>query len=370
MKKIGLLNYQFSNHNYGAVLQAAALHYYIENKLGYSSEHINFVPTGANLKKRKKLKSLVKRLLMEVGLKEKKITHGSFANPEVFEEFRLKWLPRTAKTFSTLEELKNEPHQYSHVVVGSDQVWRPSYTSDSSLVYFLAFLDKTIKRVSYAASFGNDTWELSDADTLPIKKAVQEFSAISVRESSGKEICHSAFDVKAMHVLDPTLLIGRDFFDKVIGDCVKASKSDIVYYKLDIDSQFENFIKNTSRDLSYTQKNIYYEQKGLFQFYQPVDSWLYDIRESKLVITDSFHCVCFALLFEKPFVYYPNSNRGLTRLESLLALLDLEHHIYRGIEDPQELIKRVMSVDYVDVKNKLAKLRNDSASFLNGALSE
>lgn len=369
MKKIGLINYQFSNHNYGAVLQAAALNYYIENKLGYSSEHINFVPSGANLKKRKKLKSLVKRLVMEVGFKEKKITHDSFSNPEVFEEFRLKWLPRTAKTFSTFEELKSEVHPYSHVVVGSDQVWRPSYTGNSSLVYFLAFLDKKIKRVSYAASFGNDTWELSDADTLPLKQAVQKFSSISVRESSGKDICEKVFDVKASHVLDPTLLIGRDFFDKVIGDCVKENKSDIVYYKLDIDRQFESFINSASSDLGYSHKNIYYEQKGFFQFYQPVDSWLYDIRESKLVITDSFHCVCFALLFEKPFVYYPNSNRGLTRLESLLSLLGLEHHIYSGLDDPHTHIKRVLAVDYSFVKSRLVKLRNDSESFLNGALS-
>jgi len=368
VKKIGLINYQFSNHNYGAVLQAAALNYYIGNKLGYSSEHINFVPSGANLKKRKKLKSLVKRLVMEVGFKEKKITHDSFSNPEVFEEFRLKWLPRTAKTFSTFEELKSEVHPYSHVVVGSDQVWRPSYTGNSSLVYFLAFLDKKIKRVSYAASFGNDTWELSAADTLPLKQAVREFSSVSVRESSAVDICEKAFDVKATHVLDPTLLIGRTFFDKVIGDCLKENKSDIVYYKLDIDKEFENFIENASSQFGYSHKNIYYEQKGLFQFYQPVDSWLYDIRESKLVITDSFHCVCFALLFEKPFVYYPNSNRGLSRLESLLGLLGLTNYIYKVGDEATTLAASAMEIDFVEVNKRLASLRIDSDLFLRNSL--
>ena len=40
-KKIGLLNFHYSDHNYGAVLQAAALADVI-NRLGYSVEHIDF----------------------------------------------------------------------------------------------------------------------------------------------------------------------------------------------------------------------------------------------------------------------------------------------------------------------------------------
>jgi hypothetical protein len=42
-KKIGLLNFHYSGHNYGAVLQAAALADVI-TQLGYSPEHIDFIP--------------------------------------------------------------------------------------------------------------------------------------------------------------------------------------------------------------------------------------------------------------------------------------------------------------------------------------
>ncbi len=369
MKNIGIVNYHYSNHNYGAVLQAAALHYYVKSILGFKSEHINYIPKGTKVKWQAKLKSQIKAVLMGLGLKEKKITHNLFVNPEIFQEFRDKWLPTSAKTFHTFDELSQASLSYSHVVVGSDQVWRPSYTGHSSLVYFLAFLNAGVKKVAYAASFGNDFWELNKEDTAKIATEIKSFDAVSVREKSGVDICKNVFEVNAEHVLDPTLLVGRDFFDDILGDTSESDASDIVYYKLDIDSDFEAFINNATTTLNFTAKNIYFSSKGRSHYYRPVDSWLRNIKESKLVITDSFHCVCFAILFEVPFVYYPNDNRGLTRLESLLSLLDLTHHICRGDVDPVELTQELMKIDYVMVNKKLANLRGLSAKFLADALA-
>jgi len=368
MKKVGIVNYHYSNHNYGAVLQAAALHSYINNTLGFESEHISYIPQGSNPKWDKKLKSIINSYLMDFGLKEKKITHGSFMNPEIFEQFRQTWLPRSDTTYRSYNELKLADLTYSHVIVGSDQVWRPSYTGDSSLVYFLAFLNKKVKKISYAASFGNDYWELNESDTKVLADEVKKFSAVSVRENTGVDICKDTFGVNALHVLDPTLLVGRNFFDLIIGEQTKSDQADIVFYKLDIDKEFEKCIENTSSNFNFSVKNIYYSSKGRNHYYHPVNSWLHDIRESKLVITDSFHCICFAILFEKPFLYYPNDNRGLARLESLLSLLGLVNHIYRGNVDPSELMKELMNINYSEVNTKLANLRTDSEKFLTDAL--
>lgn len=49
-KKIGLLNFHYSDHNYGAVLQAAALSDVI-SRIGYSVEHIDFIPNKIAQKK-------------------------------------------------------------------------------------------------------------------------------------------------------------------------------------------------------------------------------------------------------------------------------------------------------------------------------
>lgn len=370
MKKIGILNYQYSNHNYGAVLQAAALHDYIENELGISSEHINYIPGSESGDGKEILRSVVLKLLMIVGLKKKKILHHLVLNSDAFERFRKSWLPRTTKIYTCPSDLKNEQFSYSHVVVGSDQVWRPSYAGIGALTYFFDFIPSDIKRISYAASFGNDSWELNENDTHDFSKEVNKFSAVSVREKSAVAICKEQFGVDAKHALDPTLLVGREFFEKIIKQNEEKIFDGVVTYKLDVDAEFTSFVDSASSRLGVSSKNIYLEKRMGLDRYHDVGDWLSYIKNSRFVVTDSFHCVCFAILFERPFVFYPNNNRGLSRLESLLSELDLESLIYRAGMMESELLKRAVDIDYADVKAKLGRLRCQSSEFLRHALGE
>jgi len=95
------------------------------------------------------------------------------------------------------------------------------------------FLPENTKRISYAASFGFDYWEKEkDAeDTLKVKKLLQNFSAVSVREKAGIKICKNNFDISAEFVLDPVLLAGKEFFDKIIkNENLNNEKQDIIAY--------------------------------------------------------------------------------------------------------------------------------------------
>lgn len=367
VSKIGIINYQYSNHNYGAVLQAAALHYYISHKLELESEHIDYIPSGLHSDWKTKIKSVILKVLMILGVKKNRIMHDLILNSQAFETFRKQWLPRTKSVYNSYESLENADFDYSHVVVGSDQIWRPSYTGNSALVYFLEFLNDGVKRVSYAASFGNDSWELDEAQSNPIIDAVRKFSAISVREKSGVDICNEVFSINAEHALDPTLLVGREFFEMIIGSECKAQHSGVVCYKLDVDKAFEEFLSSASSALKVSSKIIYFNKICGVNSYHDVSDWLSYIKNCKFVITDSFHCVCFALLFERPFVYYPNDNRGLTRLESLLGELGLDAHIYRG-GDIGDLIGSLSEINYSEVNKKLDVLRAGSAEFLSNSL--
>ena len=171
----------------------------------------------------------------------------------------------------------------------------------------------------YPASFGNDVWDENEGTTAMANEALGKFHAVSVRELSGVNIATEVFSVDAVHVLDPTLLIGRSFFEKIIKiNSNQESVPTVVYYKLDIDSDFTAVINNVSNTLDCDAKNIYYKPTSRGNEYYPVEEWLGFIRDSRIVVTDSFHCICFAILFNKPFICYPNNKRGLARLESLL----------------------------------------------------
>lgn len=369
-KKIGVLNFHYSNNNYGAVLQAAALAQSIKD-LGYLVENIDFIPVSKG--NRKSFRNRIGDLLRIVGLKKTAPEMPKVENAHVFEDFRCEWVPRSIEHYHNFEDLNTISDRYSAVVVGSDQVWRPAMTQEFALAYFLSFVAPTCRRISYAASFGVDFWQKKNilTSTSLIAKEIKKFHSISVREDSGIALCKDVFAVEAEHVLDPTLLVGRELFDDIIKQSqVEAKVCDIVYYKLDIDNIFLKQIKQIESLLNYTSENIYYQKYNGMYFYKTVAEWLMNLRDSKLIITDSFHCICFAILFEKQFVYLPNKERGMSRLESLLGQLGLKNRI---CHDPEKLSDKnfVDSViEYSEVNMKLAKLRVTSLEFLSSSLRD
>src|SRR5690606_15864360 len=103
-------------------------------------------------------------------------------------------------------------------IVGSDQCWRPKY-SPNITNYFLDFLNdkQNVIRISYAASFGTSDWEFNEPETKMCRDLIQKFDAVSVRESSGIELCQKYLDKEAQHVLDPTMLLELDDYITKIG---------------------------------------------------------------------------------------------------------------------------------------------------------
>ena len=97
---------------------------------------------------------------------------------------------------------------YDAYIVGSDQVWRPSYNKIENM-----FLDFTsgwnVKRVAYAASFGTDDWEFSKEQTETCQNLIKKFDAVSIRENSGIKLCKDYLHADAIHVLDPTMLLQK-----------------------------------------------------------------------------------------------------------------------------------------------------------------
>ena len=377
--KVGLLNFHYSDHNYGAVLQAAALADVV-TQLGYNAEHINFIPAKIEQKKTPRqqlvavlavlgIKSLLKRLLgKKVYIKPQVI--GS----EVFEQFRTTWIPRSAQTYTAATQLNTIGTTYAAVVVGSDQVWRPGMFVNKQqdvAAYFLSFLPDSVKRISYAASFGVDEWEetQNSALTKRVHDAIKKFNAISVREQTGIAICRDHFGVTAQHVLDPTLLNGVEFFERVIAKAgVSKQNENVVYYKLDVDTTFISAIKHIGDILQVPTEDIYYQMSEAGYRYIPVADWLAKIRDSKFVVTDSFHCVCLAILFNKEFICFANKDRGLARLQSLLASLGIDGRLCDEQQSLSSFFAGCKPIEYHYVNTKLAELRIGSLAFLKDAL--
>ncbi|AFS38147.1 polysaccharide pyruvyl transferase family protein [Alteromonas macleodii] len=361
---VGILNLQHSNFNYGAVLQAAALENAL-GRLGFNAMHINFVPQIEPTPPStiRDYIGAMFRLLFSKSLLTSLKGYLDGAGP--FIKFRKKNLTLTNEVNSNDDFIKL-CEEFDIVIVGSDQVWRVRYTKPFEMSYFLKGVHDSVKRVAYAASFGVDFWEAPEI-VSSVSKELSKFSAISVRERSGASICKEKFSLNSEHVLDPTLLVGSDYFFGLINDKLYKS-SGIAYYKLDMSAEFKKSIELLSINKGCQQTNIYYDESLGKRRFREVSEWLSSIYSAKVVVTDSYHCICLSIIFEKDFICIANEKRGITRLASLLESLELEDRICFDDNDLVLHYQKLSPIDYKRVSASLDKMRVDSFEYLQSSL--
>ena len=261
---------------------------------------------------------------------------------------------------------------YDFVIVGSDQVWRPDI-SPEIFNYFLDFLqeEKEIKKIAYSASFGKDSWEFTPEQTIICKNLVKQFDAVSVREESGVALCRDYLNIKAEHVLDPTMLLSKNDYLEVVDRKDFSNRGGIFTYILDKTIEKRGFINKISQDLAmdvFTNqptKDFYKEtSKDLDELvYPPVEDWIASFCKANFIITDSFHGTVFSILFNKPFIAVINYDRGASRFYSLLKKLNLESRL---ISDINQFDTKILGeeINYEAVNKKLTEFKNESINFL------
>lgn len=361
--KVAVLTLTPSN-NYGGILQAVALYHYLES-IGCDVTLINkkfHIPFW---------KRIVFKCFSVIPFYDFKNKRRDKKKTKQLKEFIEKYIPKRSRPIVSLDDLQKlvQEECYDAVIVGSDQVWRYQYIKDDFLsVFFLGFqVDFPVKKIAYAASFGTDNWELSE-DTSNVSKYLRDFSAVSVREDSGVRICREFGVDSVQHVLDPTLIVSRDFYDKLLGENKNVVRNTplLTTYILDDSLMNEQLIANVK---TYLGSSCGLEQINLSdcsdgRFYS-VDEWLLHIKDADFIVTDSFHGTVFSIIFQKQFIVVGNSQRGLSRFNSLLEQFDLKHRLVSGdIDNIGPLIQEKIDYSKIDMTKILA----ESRGFLEQAL--
>ena len=275
-------------------------------------------------------------------------------------------------------EIVYQHHTLKHfdldaIVVGSDQIWRCVFHDSKEKLYnaFLAFAqDWNIKRIAYAASLGVSFWEYDSVKTAHCKTLVNKFNAVSVREKSGVTLCKEHLGIEVEHVLDPTLLLNKEHYLRLIkGDEANEASQKIVVYMLDKTPYKKQMIKHLSNvlgldvyDASANPDDIYASLEKRIQ--PPVEQWLHAFSVAEYVITDSFQACVFSLLFEKEFIVIGNENRGMERFASLLSVAQIEDRLFTEntpFNMPKSNIKQALE--------RLKQQRQSSLAFLQEALN-
>jgi hypothetical protein len=337
--KVGIVTFYTAN-NYGAVLQCHALYSFLKSQ----GHEVVLLETDLP-NKNKTLRS--------------KLRH-SFFNSISFKKFRNNWLPDVVSKNTSVDA----------VVFGSDQIWNIDITKQFYLEYFGSFLHEKIKRVAYAASFGVASWN-HPKELLDAKSEIAKFSVFGIREASGVEICKEQFDVTATKVLDPTLLLEADNYKKLYK--LRLKKGQLVSYIFNKDAKKIEDVKKLASSLSL--KPVLLSdvriRKGILSVpYPSVSTWVSYLAAADFVVTDSFHCMVFAIINQKNFVAIPAIKARAGRMTSLLSDLGLLDRFFEDIKSAQESGIVFSDIDYSKVNIKLDVLREESRQFLISSISE
>lgn len=402
-------------NNYGGILQAYALQRALES-YGFEAPVVNLKIRQRGLFSRDYLKFLLAKLIYF-----KKYKNAEFSTLHYYADTQrfIAQNIETSREIYSPAALKRlfEQEKFGACVLGSDQVFNPPYFDAFENDFSLGFAPQSCIKITYAASFGGESFK--GARDLELHKAnLAKFKAISVRERNATALCESVFGISgAAFVLDPTLLAGREVFEKFISpatnsvkpgaaelaqsdagrteargvqDAAKvgaaaqnlngtaadiadtafsaqdtgenavcatnaAQKGQIFAYILDQNEHKSEILKSVSEREGLGVREVNDKANRV-----SIEEWLSLIAGAQFVITDSFHGCAFSILFNKPFFAFINENRGSSRFYSLFESFELQDRVIKSVSD----VSLGKQVDWTRVNEILSRRREASREFL------
>ncbi|MFY3790514.1 polysaccharide pyruvyl transferase family protein [Ureibacillus sp. MALMAid1270] len=359
MKRVLTLT-MHSAHNYGAVLQAFALQSYLIQR-GYKNEIIDYRP------------DYISNEYKIIQLKQNNIPiHRSIVSSFISLPFRilksyrfnkfinenLKLTNNTFKTYSQLQESNPKGDVY---IVGSDQVWNSDITKGVDPAFFLDFVTFG-KKVSYAASFGKEY--VKNEEKNLIKKHLEVFDAISIREESGRGILENLGIKKSELVVDPVFLLNKGDYNKIS----KKPKIDkyLLIYTLENDPLVTPLARKVAeaRNLKIVSIGSFinrYKSDYHIRAAGP-EEFLGYFMNADYVITNSFHGTAFSIIFNKDFASIKLNNKRGTRIENLLEITDNKNRV---VERKEDFGKILDSIPYHFKSIKIEEVVQSSKNFIS-----
>ena len=364
--RIGILTLPLHN-NYGGILQAYALMTTLK-KQGHEVWLIRYDPNKPFSSWKVPI-AIGKRLILKyifgkdiVILKEKKARRDN----QNIQEFIDRYVqPQTHKLYEshTLPELGQ--YNLDAYIVGSDQVWREKYNPKSITNYFFDFItNDNTKKISYAASFGVDSWDYDPDTTKKLKILAGKFDALSVREDSGVQLCEEFLGVNAELVLDPTMLLQKSEYEELTTSKLDG-QNNLLLYILDETTEKKTVIEAVSSTGNFKSFSIGHSKGDVPD--PSIINWLEGFSSAQFVVTDSFHGCVFSIIFNIPFLVIGNNDRGLARFNSLLKLFNLTDRLITDVSNIDH-IKLANEINWNDVNKILEQKRGYAISFLNKSL--
>lgn len=275
----------------------------------------------------------------------------------------------TSRRFGTITDMKALNRQCKVFVTGSDQMFNNFLYNLYGKFMVQNFVQDNHWKVAYAALFGHDHIWGPETDRAEEAYYMQKFDRFSVRENVAVDICKNEFGVDATWVLDPVFLCPMERYQQLIDQCSQKPPAGpyLFAYVLDPNKEKENILRGIATreklqiravlDGFINKDNLNNRWNIESLFGVKIESWLAHIQKCSYFVTDSFHGMCFAIIFHKQFLLLVNKRRGEARFTSLLALLGLSERLCYTEEEMLKKAETLPPIDYDAVEAKLQSER-------------
>lgn len=388
MGSIGILNLQQVD-NFGCVLGAFSLLKIVCQMSSDQVELIDYRPEGKdNIFLKKIIRALRGVAVFGVdgmfrrhinGYRVRRYTHRDEGNnpkqsknrKAKFENFRKEFL-RRSKIFTMINQ--NHMPDYDIYIVGSDVVWllEDLWWRDSPAL--LGFTQgKNCYRVSYAASLGEFYESIAKRKIVKqlYQKGLQRFDMVSVREESTVEYFSDIYAGKIYCCMDPTLLLTVSDYERIEQrSSVSNNKGYIYVYMLDDTGDFYKVVNQISKKTGLPIVRCCDQINGYENILEEAEEdgpadFLVRVKNANLIITNSFHAVCFSLIYHKNFFAVRRTTQSY-KTEELLRKIGLMDR-YLNPSDLSACLDQ--AIDFENVDKKLSCWRQESMNYLKKALT-
>lgn len=239
-----------------------------------------------------------------------------------------------------------------YAVAGSDQVWNPSFGAKG--YQFISFMPNEC-RLSFAASIGSDNIPESTKEFY--KKYLLEMRYLSVREERAAQIIYELTGREADMTLDPTLLLEREDWEKIIRKPpMDINKNYICTYFLGV---MPDAVIDFAKEKGLQLCNLNSVEDADLYTIDPAE-FLYMIKNAKFVLTDSFHAVAFSVKFNKEFYVFDRKQKNGSNMFSRIETITKRFKLENRIQDRERIIEQLPINHWDEINQELKKEKDRS----------
>lgn len=368
--KIGTLSLNINTHdfNYGAVLHSWAFQQYLMKQ--QEVETVDIINYTTPILEGQSLKYPIVSLLHGINRRGSVIEmlHPVLHNRRYkkFHDFIKNNMKVSEKAY-TQASLNAAVLPYDTIICESDVTWSAGFFGGHyDRTFFLALKSmKNMNRIAYAPSMADG--EVNEEQSRELKKLLKYPQHISCRETYAVDVLKKHTNKPVKHVIDPVLLLDAEDYEKITGERIIKDEYLLLYLPVDDNAGLRSAAKSYAKkyglkiiDLStYLKKNNDPEVISLTS--AGVEEFLSAIKYASCVFTNSFHAICFSLLFKVEF--YGFSRKLSRKVIDICELMGLKER-YIGSEKFREQKK----IDFNKVDEVLMEKRSESEKWLKECL--